>query len=174
MSKEQIRRAELLTAVEQLQSDYPQVGEAFDLEDVKLSSPWQAISLGGDQCKLIAIAPELGIAVKRYLNPALAKLVYEAYEAIRDTISETNFPLLMPLGLEGDTLIFPYFETTAIKNEERRDEILNLALILTDPVIPLKLHLAHRLNMLFLVDSKQLIYSDPFDDSIIALQEALK
>ena len=71
-----------------------------------LPKPWRALSLGGDLSKLMAENIELGIFVKRYAKPEYAALVYRGYEIIKPIVQRANFPLLLPIGLEVDTLVF--------------------------------------------------------------------
>lgn len=72
-----------------------------------LLASWRFLSFGGDSNKFIAANESLGILGKRYRQPEYAKIVYTSYSLIKDKVLEAKFPLLLPLGLESDILVFP-------------------------------------------------------------------
>lgn len=146
-----------------------QIGDTMRGELPNLPKPWKATSIGGDTFKLIAVAPELGIAVKRYMNPQHTRLVYANYEAVAGHVKAASFPLLLPMGMEGDAIVFPYVDIgNADDNLEAMQE---LKLLLSSTVLTLPL--AKNLRR-FTLKNKQYAYSDPFYDDITTLNEVVK
>lgn len=132
-----------------------------------IAKPWVALSIGGDAFKLIAANKELGIAAKRYAEPEYAALVYQGYELIKPIVKRNKFPLLLPLGVQGDTLVFPLMK---VIGEEFHDHgaMNHLKELLRG--ISLPLDLAGFLSGMNLERGRN-IYNDPFSDSAIELYE---
>lgn len=162
----------------------------YDMQDDEilpiLPHPWEAKSFGRDRTHLTAVAPPLGIVARRYPDPNQAELVFKCWETIASSatvLERRTFTLLYPVGLLGDTVIFPYFE------HERSQEGNNAGYLLKDTLkrryIDLPIELGHQpLSLLnFRVprilwkkkeDGKYLDYFlTPFDDSYLEIQDAL-
>jgi len=128
----------------------------------QLPTPWTAISIGGDEMKLIAAAESLGISVKRYDRPRWTERVAESYRLIYETIQVSGFPLLLPIAIYNDALVFPYIQNTHTWNSsvEAMNELKRILF-----GIKLPMPLAHELEILG-DSSGNIHYTDPFEDHV--------
>ncbi|KKQ23887.1 MAG: hypothetical protein US40_C0006G0001 [Candidatus Roizmanbacteria bacterium GW2011_GWC2_37_13] len=128
-----------------------------------LSKPWQALSLGGDFYKLLAVNPELEIVAKRYARPEYAALENRGYQLIKPIVQKASFPLLLPLCLYEDIFAFPLVNNN-IENVHDYDAMAELKKLIKE--ISLPLDLAGFLDRIKTKDNKT-VYNDPFADSLI-------
>lgn len=131
-----------------------------------LPKPWRAISVGGDEHKLLAANEELGIFIKRYAMSQYADLVYLGYLSIRPQVEEAKFSLQFPLGVYGDALIYPLLDPYSAF-EDSYEGPSTLKKIINK--IELPLDLASILGCMRTRGQKGIVYTDPFNDSLINL-----
>lgn len=149
----------LIMSLDSLSSVY-NIGSSTDsLPNLPL--PWKAVGLGGDNAKLLASNTELDIFVKRYAHPEYAKLAYLTHEIVRPVVTKAQFPLLMPTQIYEDMLIFQLLKL----NDSYHDHGAMRLLAHLTTGISLPLPLSGFLSALS-VSNGDVIYADPFEDSI--------
>lgn len=136
-----------------------------------LPKPWKALSVGGDESKLCAVAPQIGLFVKRYSYDEVAKVVFENYALISTVVLLEHFPLCLPIALYKDALIFTALQHNGDGGDDFEAAEVLQAILYKYGIVP-ELDRAHFLTPLYTPDG--IVYVDPFIDQNYLLEMCLK